>query len=233
MPSLGGKGSADLVGLHFFSLSWQKERTELISTKPSLCPPWDQELARSQIITLTTQLCPSLFLFLSRVQLCDPMDCSPPGSSVHGILQARILEWGAISFSGWSSWPRDQTHVSCFAGGFFFFFNTEPPGKPSSVLACMFFFSSKVKEKRPKPMVMWSFHERKELLTPSRWGLGGTGSSLEVGRAFREQREPEWHTASGTLVMMCVYQELNKCKMGLCGFLVQKSGNTGTAPATR
>ena len=41
------------------------------------------------------------------------MDCSPPSSSVHGISQARILEWVAISFSGGSSWPRDQIHVSC------------------------------------------------------------------------------------------------------------------------
>jgi len=41
------------------------------------------------------------------------MDCSPPGSSVHGILQARILEWVAISFSRGSSPPRDQTHISC------------------------------------------------------------------------------------------------------------------------
>ena len=41
--------------------------------------------------------------------LCDPMDCGPPGSSVHGILQARILEWVAISFSRGSSQPRDQT----------------------------------------------------------------------------------------------------------------------------
>ena len=41
------------------------------------------------------------------------MDCIPPGSSVHGILQARILEWVAISFSGGSSQPRDQTQVSC------------------------------------------------------------------------------------------------------------------------
>ena len=40
------------------------------------------------------------------------MDCSPPGSSVHGISQARILEWEAISFIRRSSWPRDQTHVS-------------------------------------------------------------------------------------------------------------------------
>ena len=44
--------------------------------------------------------------------LCDSMDCSMLGSSVHGILQARILEQVAISFSGVSSWPRDRTHIS-------------------------------------------------------------------------------------------------------------------------
>ena len=49
---------------------------------------------------------------LSRVRLCDPMDCSLPGFSVHGIFQARVLEWGAIAFSRGSSWPRDQTQVS-------------------------------------------------------------------------------------------------------------------------
>ena len=43
----------------------------------------------------------------SCLALCDPMDCSSPGSSVHGILQARILEWAAIPFSRGSSWPRD------------------------------------------------------------------------------------------------------------------------------
>ena len=47
------------------------------------------------------------------------MVCSPPGSSVHGILQARILEWVAISFSRGSSWPRNQTRVSCIAGRWF------------------------------------------------------------------------------------------------------------------
>ena len=52
-------------------------------------------------------------------QLCDAMDCSPPGSSVQGILQARVLQWVAISFSKGSSRLRDQTHVSCIAGGFF------------------------------------------------------------------------------------------------------------------
>ena len=47
------------------------------------------------------------------------MNCNLPGSSVQGILQARILEWVAIPFSGGSSWPRDQTQVSCTAGKFF------------------------------------------------------------------------------------------------------------------
>ena len=60
--------------------------------------------------------------------LYDSMDCSPPSSSVHGISQARILELIAISFSKRSSWPRDQSHVSCLAGRFF---TTEPPGKPN------------------------------------------------------------------------------------------------------
>ena len=44
--------------------------------------------------------------------VCSPMGCNPPGSSVNGIFQARILEWVAISNSRWSSQPRDQTHVS-------------------------------------------------------------------------------------------------------------------------
>ena len=51
--------------------------------------------------------------------LCDPMDCSLPGSSVHGILQARILEWVAIPFSKGSSLPRGRTCVSHIAGRFF------------------------------------------------------------------------------------------------------------------
>ena len=50
---------------------------------------------------------------------CDPVDCSLPGSSVHGISQATILEWGAISFSRGSSQPRDRTWVSRTAGRFF------------------------------------------------------------------------------------------------------------------
>ena len=55
----------------------------------------------------------------SRLTLCFPMDCSLPGSSVPGILQARILEWVTISFSQGSSQPRNRTQVSCIAGRFF------------------------------------------------------------------------------------------------------------------
>ena len=53
---------------------------------------------------LFTKSCPTL---------CDPTNCSPPGSSIHGILQARTLEWVAISSSRGSSRPRDETHISC------------------------------------------------------------------------------------------------------------------------
>ena len=56
---------------------------------------------------------------LSRVRLCDPMDCSPPGSSVRGVFQAGTLQWVATSSSRGSSQPRDQTQVSSIASRFF------------------------------------------------------------------------------------------------------------------
>ena len=59
---------------------------------------------------LIAQLCPII---------CNSMDCSPPGFSVHGILQARILKWVAISFSRGSSRPRGWTRVFCVTGRFF------------------------------------------------------------------------------------------------------------------
>ena len=52
--------------------------------------------------------------------LCNPMDCNLPSSSVHGIFQATILEWAAISFSTGSSQPRDQTQVSHIVGRCFY-----------------------------------------------------------------------------------------------------------------
>jgi len=67
---------------------------------------------------LVAQLCLTLF---------DLMDCNPPDSSVHGIIQARILEWVAIFFSKGSFQPRDQTRVSCIAGRSL---PSEPPRNP-------------------------------------------------------------------------------------------------------
>ena len=78
-----------------------------------------QSVVRECSVVLVTQSCPTL---------CDPMDCSPPDSSVHGILQVRILEWVAIPFSRGSSQPGDRIWVSCTAGRFF---TAMPPGQPS------------------------------------------------------------------------------------------------------
>ena len=77
---------------------------------PKCMIPWSTNIGAS---------CWGVVCVLSYVWLCDPMDCSPSGCSVHGISQARILEWVAISLSRGSSPPKDQTHISCIAGRFF------------------------------------------------------------------------------------------------------------------
>ena len=89
---------------------------------PRVCIPSFARVPWStyDVVTYNAQSCPTL---------CGPMDCSPPGSSVHGISQARTLEWVANSSSRGSSRPRDQTHVSCTEGQYFIM---EPPGKPIS-----------------------------------------------------------------------------------------------------
>ena len=94
-----GLGSAQLYSLISYNLP-PKPTTPL--TIPSTDPVC--------VCILVAHLCPSLW---------DPMDCSPPGSSVHGIFQVRILEWVAIPFCRGSSQPRDQIWVSCIEGRFF------------------------------------------------------------------------------------------------------------------
>ena len=81
------------------------------------------------IYTYVSQSCPTL---------CDPMDCCPPGSSVHGILQVRVLEWVVISFSRGSSQPRDQTWVSCIAGRCFTLWATREALRVATT--CQFFW---------------------------------------------------------------------------------------------
>ena len=68
---------------------------------------WGKDYTKVKVKVKVTQLYRTL---------CDPMDCSLPGSSVHEILQARILEWVVFPFFRGSSQPRDWTQVSCFAG---------------------------------------------------------------------------------------------------------------------
>ena len=65
---------------------------------------WERNAGNFVLLNVCTQ---------SLLALCDHMDCSPPGCSLHGISQARILEWVAISFSRGSSQPRDRTWISC------------------------------------------------------------------------------------------------------------------------
>ena len=76
----------------FFSLHLQSRKVRALSE------------SMGTYVRVRAQSCPIL---------CDPMGCSPPGSSVHGIFQARIQQWVAISSSRGSPRPRDRTHVSC------------------------------------------------------------------------------------------------------------------------
>ena len=92
-----------------------------------------------------TQLCPTL---------CNPVDCSPPGSSVPEISQARIPEWIAISFSRGSSQPRSLVSP-VLAGGFFI---SVPPGKSQIVLLpLLFFFFLSAKKRTCSYVFKWMF----------------------------------------------------------------------------
>ena len=96
---------------------------------------------------LNVRVCLCVLSRFHHVQLRDPMDCSPPGFSVHGILQARILEWVATPSSRESSRPRDWTQISRIAGGFLTVWAAKeaphPLGSPMSYFYgyfCVFLF---------------------------------------------------------------------------------------------
>ena len=82
-------------------------------------------------IKIVTSACVRAESLQSCLILCDPVDCSPPGSSVHGIFQARMLEWVAMPSSRGSSRPRDRTHVSYVLLWQVGSLPLMPPGKPS------------------------------------------------------------------------------------------------------
>ena len=122
--------SQDTVFEYTFLSSPMKSRVSENLTSYSLPSPPKMSSSFDSTATVASvnQSCPNL---------CSPMDCSPPGFSVHGILQARLLEWVTFSSSRGSSPSRDQTRVS------FVFcigrqnITTELPGKPCSQIATL------------------------------------------------------------------------------------------------
>ena len=113
--------------------------------------------AQGKVKVKIAQLCPTL---------CDPMDCSLPGSSVHGILQARILEWVTVRFSRGSSQPRSPALQADSLP-------SEPPGKPKTQYMIHFvscsYMVSRLRRKKKKHKQMKPFHL---LLQPSSTLLG-------------------------------------------------------------
>ena len=101
------------------------------------------------------------------LMLCDPMDCSPPESSVHGILQARILELIAITSSRGSFQPWGRTHISCIAGSFF---TTEPLEKPSYyprltlIIALLSLFYNYLFISLSSPIIKWTLRSYSPLI---------------------------------------------------------------------
>ena len=119
---------------------------------------------------LVPQWCPTL---------CDPRDCSPPGSSVHSILQARSLERVALSSRG-SSQPRDQAQVSCIAGGFF---TTEPPGISTVLISTTV---TPLTSQRPTVHLRFIGGEKAPFLAQLRWAT--------FSESYIEHREQHGNT---------------------------------------
>ena len=110
-----GQWSSKLSGMF---IPGAVENIPLRGRKKILSPLSILILTGKKELTLSAQSCPTL---------CNPMDSSLPGSSVHGFLQVIILEWVAISYSSGSSQPRIEPTSTALAGGFF---TPVPPGKP-------------------------------------------------------------------------------------------------------
>ena len=110
-------------------LFWKVEDVLHDSTYWISCAPFDKFYSFLTLACILFCLFVSHSVWLScsvsQVWLCHPMDCDPPGSSVHGILQTRIQEWVSLSFSRGSFWPRGWTHISHIAGRFFTIWATE------------------------------------------------------------------------------------------------------------
>ena len=120
-----------------FPVLWDPSGTD----SNTLAPRWEPASLHSVLLSAELCACWPVVLWLRNLHVCmyakllhscptpyNPMDCSLPGASVHGILQARILEWVAMASSRGSSWPRDRSHISRI--GRQVLLPLAPPGKP-------------------------------------------------------------------------------------------------------
>ena len=108
------RGSEEAIKIWFLfhlNVCVRMDFLHILQWKQLITAEWMQKLIQ-EVICISFPLCVRC-VSTSCLTLCDPMGCSPPGSSVQGISQARILEWVAISYSRGSSRPRDQTHFFC------------------------------------------------------------------------------------------------------------------------
>ena len=126
IPGMGEPDGLPSMGLHRVGHDWSDLAAAAAATELQKRRTWLKWLSTHDDFTWLCDFffhCVMLCLVAQLCQtICDPLDYSPPGSSVHGIFQARILEWVAISYSRESSWPRYWTYGSydsCIAGKLF------------------------------------------------------------------------------------------------------------------
>ena len=99
-----------MAGCENVDMRWKNPTKRELANLESL------KISRGEVISTWKNVKLKVLVTQPRPTLCDPMDCGPPGSSVHGILQTRVLEWLAIPSSRESSWPRDQTLLGVSVG---------------------------------------------------------------------------------------------------------------------
>ena len=148
--------------------------------------------------------------------LCNPMDCRLPGSSVHGIFQARILEWVAISFSRRSSWPRDWTQVSCIVGRCFTIWATrEVPGWESWAI-------KNAEHQRINAFKLWCW---RRLLRVSWTARRSNQTILRKSTLNIHWKDWCWSWSSSTLATCCKGQI--HCKRPSCWEKLRAGGEGG------
>ena len=191
------------------------------------------------VAVLVVQLSPTL---------CNPMDHSPPGSSVHGILQARILEWVAISSSRGSSWPRDRTCISCIGrwslypwttweAHYSYYFSHSSPSLSGICMMCAERISEKEREKwRRRPCVtqeleVWVWRHKSGQWGKKRavWRNSSTFTATVPGHWCQEERMEKSRPALTSKQIRWLHMPGQEC--GDEGGCLRKQGAPASTPA--